>query len=80
MIYILETKNGKAELRGIDHTQVQQVLMNTKDLAGEKKRRWTLTMKNGSIYDLPDDAVYLPTRSSPEFNALLEEMAKILKV
>ena len=80
MIYIKEQKNGKTELRAIDHRAVDQVVMRGKLINGLNKRRWDLVLTNGTIFELKDDDEYLVAKSAPEFNRLLEDMAKIFRV
>jgi len=79
-IYVQEVKSGKTVIRVIRADQVQQVLVEAKQIGGKAMRRWSLVLASGAPYALPDDATVLIHQTDPQFLALLENIAKVLQV
>jgi hypothetical protein len=79
-IYVQEDKQGKTLVRAIKADQVQQVVVEVKQISGKDTRRWSLVFNDGGLYELPDDATVLTRETDPEFLLLLENIAKVLQV
>lgn len=79
-IYVQELKNNKALVRTMRADQIQQVAVEVKQISGKDTRRWSLIFKNGTLYELPDDATVLVRQTDKAFLELLDDIAKALKV
>jgi len=79
-IYVQEDKQGKSLVRAIRVADVQQLLVEAKQIGGKDTRRWSVTLASGVVYALPDDATVLTRETDPEFLLLLENIAKVLQV
>ena len=77
-ILIEDVVQNKLEVTAILFSDIQRIEVKAKPVDGKEKRTYNYTMKDGSAFSVPDEAVI--TSAPREYYDLVAEISRAIKV